>query len=389
MDKRLADLLVSSDLLTRAEVQRKILKSKALKSSVIEQMYDNGIDQDKLADVFCEYLNSKRIDESNFEINSTALKFLSKKMAEKNGVLPFKLSPDADRLSVAIFDPESSEKVMQTLKTATGNQPVVFIARKSWLVKAIRHYYFGDEWADKPTPKAQTFARLPKEERPVKLPPPNTNAIARVRPKRRTILTPVEMKLPMGQKQVVDSEEIILDEISFGADWQESDAEPTPKPKQAPRQEPRQEQRPTPKRRKSQIGTDASKKKTRPGSMVDQALNDFDAFLESQNGPPKQALVDPNLSDVPGWTSPPSEGGNSSFFGSWDSNEEKSAGFDLFSEAEELDENMTKYMEAQAKKITQLERDLERQQDVIQALIDILSERKVVSKRDIKKRITK
>ncbi len=374
MDKRLADLLSSSELLTRAEVQRKILKSKALKSSVIAQLFQEGTDEAKLADVFCEYLGAKRVDESNFEMNSTALQFLSKKMAEKNGVLPFQLSQNADRLSVAIFDPESTEEVVQILKTASGNQPLIYVARKSWLIKAIRHYYFGEEWADKPTPKAQSIPRQPKREKAAILSPPNTNTIAKLQPKRRTVLTPIEMDIPKGE-MYSESEAKILDEISFGENWEE---QARPKRKSKPTPEPT----PEPKRQKKK------KKVEKKQTSVDQALNDFDSFLENQNGTPKVTSIDPNVSDVPGWTSPPANQGNSSFFGSWDEEApDKSGGFDLFSEADDSNDDINEFIESQSKKIAKLERDLDRQQSIIQSLIDILSEKKVVSKRDIKKRM--
>ncbi|GEM_PF-6487991 len=382
MDKRLADLLVSSELQSRAEIQRKILKSKALKKGVLAQVFESGVDENTLADLLCEYLGTTRIDNARFEINPTALKFLSKKMAEKAGVLPFRLSDSADNLSVAIYDPEYSEQVMETLQTATGNKPIVFLAKKSWLRSAIRFYYFGEEWSDKPTPKAQTFQRKkPASEAARSVPRPKNPPLARVKPKRRTILTPIEMKPALGEKQSIaeESEEIVLEELSFG--WEVSDVEEE-KPAQKPAPEKTQ--------RKRKRATTQNRKNTKPGSMVDRALNDFDAFLDSHAGPPKQ-MVDPNLSDIPGWTSPPSatsevSGENGSPFGSW--SEDEGNGFDLFSEPEE-DSDIHEVMKAQTLEIGKLKADLSRQKNIIQALIDILSESKVVSKREIKKRISR
>lgn len=376
MDKRLADLLVRGEFLTRAEVQRKILKSKALKKGVIQQLWEGKPDENKLVNILVEYMGTKKIDENDFEVNPTALKFLSNTMAEKNGVLPFALNENSDRLTIVIYDPESASEVMQTLKVATGNLPEICIARKSWVVSAIRHYYYGDAWPKKSVPKAQTFERLPKKDRPVKVPSPNSNAIGRLKPRRREILTPIDMKLPLGN---VESEAIVLDEISFGDAFADDSVEiPKPELKSKPKKKKR-----VPKKKISN--------KARESAAVDKALNDFDSFLENQNNTSGSArLVDPNLSDVPGWTSPPAESAsNSSFYGGWEEQGNKS-GFDLFSEVQEKPgrKNLEAYIEIQTKKIMQLQTDLNQQRNIIQALIDILSEKKVVSKREIKKRIS-
>lgn len=363
MDRQLIDHLVSSGLTTRADVQRKILKAKALKIGVLSQMFDDDHDELKIATALAEYYDAPTIDEQSFDVNDTALKFLSQKLAKKHGVLPFEVNDGANEVKVAVFNPEGAEDVLKTLRTATGSDPTITIARKSWLEGAILHYYYGEPWAEKPEPIVEL------EPEP-DVPPPaeaGINPIGRLKPKRRTIITPVST--PMQPEPIhEESAEILLDEVIASH----------PPTKKRQRTTIPEKRRPTPPPRPDE------RKTTRPGSDVDRALDDFDAFLNQSS--PGNRIVDPNLSDVPGWTSPPEPTNpmNSSGLGS------SGAGFDLFSEVAEEEQpssNLESVVQTQAITIAQLRKDIDQQRAIIQALVDILADARLVSKRDIKRRI--
>ena len=364
MDRLLIDHLVTSGLTSRADVQRKILKAKALKVGVLAQMFDEDLDEEKMADALAEFYDAPTIDETEFAVNDVALKFLSKKMADKHGVLPYEVSETADHVKVVVFNPESASDVLTTLKTATGSDPTITLARKSWVKGAIRHYYFGEEWAEKPIEILELEPEIELEPEPEAIPPEppkpqagmvGSNRIARLKPKRRTIVTPVSTPTVSPRDE---SAEILLDEVVA-----------THKKYEEPQRQ-----------------TD-TRKPTKPGSDVDKALDDFDAFL-NQSGTSGNRLVDPNLSDVPGWTSPPQQQQN----GSWDTPSSASgSGFDLFSEVETERRapsgGVEEVVHQQAVMIAQLRKDLEQQRGIIQALVDLLSESRIVSKREIKRRI--
>ena len=65
-------------------------------------------------------------------------------------------------------------------------------------------------------------------------------------------------------------------------------------------------------------------------------------------------------------------------------------GFDLFdfkSEVTEGEVTLQQVVERQDKTIQELRRDLQQQREIIQALVDLLGEARVLSKRELKKRV--
>lgn len=364
MDRRLVDHLVNSNLVSRAAMQRMILRATKEKTGLIEQVLaDDKIDEKALAHELAQYFGFGEVEPAKFSVNETALKFISKTMADKHGVLPFAASAAADHVTVAVYNPEAARSVVDSLKTATGKEPTVLVAPRTWLTEAIRHFYFGEPWAAAPAHQAST----------------------------REVAEVME-QLEIGNDP---SSEIVLDEVVVP---------PAPRPKAAqkaappePQPEPAAEQIPEPRRRKTSAPPAAAtpppaKKSAQTGSPkpADSALDEFDAFLNSATGWGNNS----RSSGIPGWD----EAGSRSAIPGWDDVEPVadngweeragSSGFNLFDEQSEAGVTLSvrELLDAQERTIERLRDEMQQQQDIIRALVDALVDAGVVTKRDIKNR---
>lgn len=340
-------------------MQRMILRATKDKTGVVEQLLDDGkIDEDAVARELAAYFGLDTVDPAQFSVNETALKFISKSMANKHGVLPFAVSDSADHVTVAVFNPEAAQSVVDSLKTATGKAPTVQIAPRSWLEQAIRHFYFGESWAAAPAHREVT----------------------------REVAS-VAAELGLGNDS---SSEIVLDEVIVPPAPKAK--MPAPKPKG--RRSPDESRPPEPRRRKTTSAAEdpapPKKRGSRPGAdseaEVEAALDEFDAFLDSATG----WGTNPNRSGIPGWDEPDESKNENPFAREDDGWSEPPAagGFSLFDERSEGEApGLRDLVDEHEETIDRLQRDLQQQRDIISALVDALVEAGVVSKRDIKHRV--
>lgn len=343
MDRRLVDHLVNSNLVSRAAMQRMILRATKDKTGVVEQLLDDEkIDEAQVAQELASYFELDVVDIANFSVSDTALKFISKSMADKNGVLPFAVSDSADEVSIAVFNPESAKSVIESLKTATGRRPNVLVAPHRWLKHAIRHFYFGDAWSAAPTHHATTRE-----------------------------VAAVANELGLDDES---SSEIVLDDVVVP---------PAPKPRQprpaartvipTPPEKRQQEQRQQAQRQQPQ--------RQQHRSQPESALDEFDAFLHSSTGWGKN-----NMSGIPGWDEP-AENPFARDDGGW--SDPSPGGFSLFDDKSEPESggDLVTLVQQHEETIAQLQRDVQQAREIISALVDALADAKVVSKRDIKNRV--
>lgn len=360
MDRRLVDHFVRRELVSRSQMQRVILRATRDKRGLVAQILeDPSVDEVQLARELASFHGVGFVERSAFHVHETALKFLPKEMADKHGVLPYGLSAREDKVSVAVVDPDEALEVLGTLKTATGTAPSVFVAPSSWLRGAIRHFYFGDEWAD-----GQEQEEGESDE-----------------------------ELAMN-----GSAELVLDEV----------VEPGPNG-ELPRSGARS--RSSAGAAGAAAAAVAAVAAVAPKDPMVAALDDFDSFLDTSKSPmqssPGSKVAPPALEDLEaspmhevslgsGWSS--FDDGEDDSFGSGfavaplSGSTEARAGFDLFDEKSEVvDRKMTlpQIVERQEKTIQRLLQDMQQQREIIQALVDMLGEARVLNKRDLKKRIRK
>lgn len=360
MDRRLVDHLVNSKIVSRAAMQRIILRATKDKTGVVEQLLDDEkVNEEAVARELAAYFSLETIDPAEFSVNETVLKFISKAMADKHGVLPFAVSDSADHVTVAVYNPEAAQSVVESLKTATGKAPTVKVAPRTWLTQAIRHFYFGDAWSAAPAHRAATRE-----------------------------VTAVAQELGLGDES---SSEIVLDEVVVPpaprprkpspakSNGEQKTAPPTPEP--AP-----------PRRRKnSDAAAEPKRKGERPAqdseAEVEAALDDFDTFLDSATGWGKAG----SRSGIPGWDEAPPERDANPFAREEVSWQEPSgtSGFSLFDEKPDEDDGLglRDLVDMHESTIEQLRRELQQQREIISALVEALADAGVVSKRDIKQRV--
>ncbi len=351
MDRRLVDHLVNSNLVSRGAMQRMILRASKNKTGVVEQLFaDSKIEDSELARELAAYYDLDLVKPDSFTVNETALKFISKSMADKHGVLPFAINDSADKVAVAVYNPESAQSVVESLKTATGNEPTVHVAPRSWLTDAIRHFYFGESWAAAPAHKAAT---------------------------REVADVSDEFGAMASSGTTEESSEIILDEVIVppkpkrkrNGSSAEAQLERQPEPRPDPKREPQ--------RRRSSAPGEAS-------GEVEAALDEFDAFLDSSTGWGASS----GSSKIPGWEDEEEAVDDPFSLKSTSAGNWEQGGFSLFDEQSEGGEAaLRELVEEHEEVIERLRRELQQQRDIITALVEALADSGVVSKREIKHRV--
>lgn len=366
MDRRLVDHLVNSSIVSRAAMQRMILRASKDKTSLIDQLLADGkVDEDAVARELADYYGLDLVG-SDFGVNEMALKFISKEMADKHGVLPFAISASADHVTVAVYNPETAKSVVDTLKTATGREPTVMVAARTWLSQAIRHYYFGEPWAEAPSHNVQTreVADVANELGALGMEESSEIVLDEV------VVPPVPKPRARGEETPIPSPpEDVVDE----------DESPLPPPEPRRRKSRGGKTTPAPTRSDSKNGID-------PDSEVDQALDEFDAFLDNATGWGNRS----GSSGIPGWDDDIQDDNPFSLRATaagWDKPSPDDGGFSLFDDGPESSPQVQATLDEHEKLIERLRREIQQQREIITALVDALAEAGVVSKREIKHRV--
>jgi len=352
MDRRLVDHLVNTSLVTRATMQRHILRANRNKTTVGEELVAaEDLSASQLAEAMAACYGHDELDVTTFTAEPRALKLLSATTAEKHGIIPVALSGSGDHVTVALYDVESTLDVLETLRMATGNSPTIQIGTKAFIQEAIRHFYFGEAW-------------------------PNRPVIAAEEP----------------EIDSVESEEFLLADP-------EIELPPEPRRDRKPSMPPPPSPPPKPP-----VAKNPKKDFSRPKTDVAQALEDFDAFLEQADIRPPQAAV--KIDDPQdGWgemgsgfgsgfevdpsAGAPSQGlqsgfGGGSVFGDFEANDpsEPRDGFDLF-EPSETQLTLQEMVEQQEKQIQRLQQEVQNQRDVLAVLVDMLVEARILNRKEV------
>jgi len=148
MDRRLIDSLVNVGVVSRAAMQRYILRATKNKSSVLQEIYAESSDANAIAEALATYLGTTKVGAAELNPDPKALSLVAPKTADSAQVLPLFL--ERDTVVLAISDPHQSTELIQTLRLATGSAPRLLVAAPDLLRKAIRHFYFNEEWVGRP-----------------------------------------------------------------------------------------------------------------------------------------------------------------------------------------------------------------------------------------------
>lgn len=347
MDRRLYEHLVSQELVSRAHMQRFILRASRDKTGIVHQLLESGeVDESMLASELAGYLGTELVDPLAFSVDPTAVQLISDDMSRRHGVLPFALSESGDQVGVLLYDPEVAGDVLDTLKLATGSAPVLYLGPRTWVIETIERVWTGD-WSN---PEMDAFEEL--EELDVPFQP---DELLVVDDSEEIILEevittsgqePVEAQFPefrsASRPPVTNTKPLPSSDISDGAIPRARLPKPFPTP-----------------------GLGSSDDSASTTNPVDVALEDFEASLQS--------------------------GGSVGSFDPGDEPEgfslQQNEGFDLF-EPSEADEPAHDILVRHEKMIGQLIEELRHQREILQALVEVLSDDGLVSKRQIRRQMS-
>ena len=142
MDRRLIDHFVNANVLSRQDMQRVILRASKDKTGLVTQLLDAGLIEDELlAEEISEFYQYELLDSGEFYVDHDALALLTGPIARKAGALAYGFEPGTERVYVALFDPHRARDVLEMLESATGQPSLIRVAPRRWLERAIPYYY--------------------------------------------------------------------------------------------------------------------------------------------------------------------------------------------------------------------------------------------------------
>jgi hypothetical protein len=333
MDRRLAEHFINAGLVTRQDMQRFILRASMSKSTLVAQLLDAELlSQQEMASQLAQFHQVQILDAPELTADPHALGLLTPQLAQRGGVLPYAFNDAKDQVSVVVADPEAAREVLDLLRSATGSPPRLVLAPRDWLAQALQHLYITQNARGGTirTPYAAARHTHPSIPAPA-APAPQARASA---------------------QQAVDS---FLSELDSSV----------------------QQNRPVTAPRFQAPILEAG----RPAAALVAGAGDEFGELSSLGpgfwdvGPQRR----PSWSDEQG---PPSGELRASHLG-------PSPSFDLFDdESEPIQEGtLHQAVERQQRQILSLKEELQRQREVIQVLAQMLTEARIISKRELKRRL--
>jgi hypothetical protein len=335
MDRRLAEHFINAGLVTRQDMQRFILRASMGKTTLVAQLLDAElVSQQDMAAQLAQFHQVSALDTPELTADPRALSLLTPQLAQRGGVLPYAFNAAKDQVSVVVADPEAAREVLDLLKSATGAEPRLVLAPRDWLAQAIQLFYVqhAGRGGTIRTPYARISQSMPAQ------PPPQVTAHTPP-PSRVVAEQAVESFITDLDVAVQRSRPVTAPRIS------------------APILEP---SRPAPALVAGAGDEFGDVSSLGPGFWEQPAKR---WGWNEEQGPPSGELRASHLGVAPN--------------------------FDLFDDESEplADGTINAVVERQQKQILSLKEELQRQREVIQVLAQMLTEARVISKRELKRRL--
>ncbi len=377
MDRRLIEHFVNANLLSRQDMQRVILRASKAKTGLVSQILDMGvIDEDSLAKHIASFYHYEPLDNSSFFMDDSVLGMLDQETATQQGALPFGYEPGSARVYVAVYEPDRCKEALAKVEATSGQAPVVRIATKSWLDKAIPFYYGSDRGgAQLPSGASQNNSRV-------------QNSWTQ-RPRSSGRIPPIASQSPNREGDFGSDMPMVsgMHRISSRVSQSPRTATPrtTPRPIQSRSMTEPNDDFDEFEALLRDEGPDLSPRASVIGRPRISRRNDESSFgdFSGQNSMWDQVSRHPALNSPP-----PSSG--------WNHQEpqphaEPSGSFSLFDEPSEVQSRneltLQDVVEKQHQQINKLKSEAQRQREVIQALADLLIEARVISRRDLTRKL--
>jgi len=145
--KPLGQIFFERGLLTEIAVQRLVAHAKSKNIRLGELLEVIGlITPDELADALATQYRCKKIsDFAKFAYPAATLRCIPMETAVKNTVFPLKM--EGDKLALAVADP-TQEEVYQEILTQQNLKPILYVATRFEIHRAIARHYLGQAMQD-------------------------------------------------------------------------------------------------------------------------------------------------------------------------------------------------------------------------------------------------
>lgn len=371
MDRRLIDHFVNANLLSRQDMQRAILRASKDKTGVVTQLLDARlIDEEILAEQIAEFYQHEMLDLAGFRVDPSALRMITEGIALKAGAMPYAYERGTDRLMLVTYDPERAREVIEMLTSATGQAPHISIAPRVWVERMIPYsYQSGPQSGPTPTlnaPSGRNSSGAGFMERP-------KSGINRMRRRQNDSTNPPTAQAPPRSGDVEgaldDFEDFLKDEAPVLSPRSSFAGRPT-----------------------SHLGIEpvVQQQANRRRRQQPRTQNPMDeSAFGNLTGGPAFWEDDSNLKQRWGWEDP--EQASRGQAPPQPPEPAQDSGFSLFEQSEEpkpkAQMTLQEIVEMHNRKINSLREESQRQREVIQALADLLVEARVISRRELKKKL--
>ncbi|MGV8145082.1 MAG: GspE/PulE family protein [Alkaliphilus sp.] len=137
--KKLGDLLVESNLITKAQLLHIIREQKITNKKFGEIVVDNGIlEENDIMQALELQLGIQHVDLANYHIDPTVPRCISEDVAKDNILIPIK--KESGRLTVAMEDPMNYNAI-EDVRLITGLEIIPVISTKTSISTAIQFHY--------------------------------------------------------------------------------------------------------------------------------------------------------------------------------------------------------------------------------------------------------
>lgn len=142
MEKKLVEHLVKSGVVSQALIQRCRLKASMRKNTVIDELAsEEEVDQGALVGAMAEYWGLGYLAESRILAEEEALSLLSFEEAQAAGALPVEAALEEGVVTLAVYDVEKAKSAVEKLRRMMGVAPTLLIAPRDQVLAEIdRHY---------------------------------------------------------------------------------------------------------------------------------------------------------------------------------------------------------------------------------------------------------
>jgi len=154
--KLLGEIFVERGLLTEVSVQRLVGHAKNKQIRLGELLEVLGlVTPDELAEALAaQYGCRKIVDFAKYFYPAPLLRIIPMEVAVKNTIFPLKmLATDGGKLALAVADP-TTEKIFEEIAAQHGLKPILYIATRSEINRAIARHYLGQSIVE---PRARTI----------------------------------------------------------------------------------------------------------------------------------------------------------------------------------------------------------------------------------------